>query len=186
MKRGFTLIEALTVIAIIGTLATITTYVITSAQRQARDAKRRSDLTAIGVGFQARFEAQTCNAASRSRYPGFNGYDPIAGDNGWQPVSSLRSYSDDCGAFTEFLSSVPTDPKYEADDPYQFNLSLEGVGGSIVGKHFRLRARLEKNLTVAQIDELNRLSRTWVANFGGRSYVTANGSYSSYRYFIGD
>jgi prepilin-type N-terminal cleavage/methylation domain-containing protein len=177
MKRGFTLIEALTVIAIIGTLATIATYVVTSAQRQARDAKRRSDLTAIGVGFQARFEAQTCNAVSRARYPGFNGYDPNGGEGGWQRVSDLFGYSDDCGAFTEFLSSIPTDPKYDSDDPYQFNLSVQGTS---VGKHFRLRANLEKDLTSAQQDELNRLSRTWVANFGGKSYG------SIYSYFVGD
>lgn len=178
-RSAFTLIEAMTVVAIIGILATLTTYVITSAQRQARDAKRRSDLTAIGVGFQARFETQTCGAASRGRYPGFNGYDPSGGENGWQSVSNLQSYSDDCGAFTEFLSSIPTDPKYDAADPYQFNLSLES-GGAVVGKHFRLRAKLEKTLTTAQRDELNRLSRTWVANFGGRPYG------SVYSYFIGD
>lgn len=178
MKRGFTLIEALTVIAIIGTLAAITSYVVVNAQRQARDAKRRSDLTAIGVGFQARFETQTCNSASRSRYPGFEGYDPSGGVAGWQLVSDLQSYSDDCGAFTEFLSSIPTDPKFNANYPYQFNLSVEN--GSIVGKHFRLRARLEKNLSTAQRDELNRLSRTWVANFGGRPYGNI------YSYFVGD
>lgn len=184
MRRGFTLIEALTVIAIIGTLAALTTYVITSAQRQARDAKRRSDLTAIGVGFQARFEAETCDASARNRYPG---YTSDENNDEWQNVTNvLTSYSDACGAFTEFLSSIPRDPKFDGSQPYQFNLSA-GVGQTVDGKHFRLRARLEKELTQAQIEELTRLSRTWTSSaFYGASYTRNNPNFQEYSYFIGD
>jgi len=178
MKRGFTLIEAMTVVAIIGTLATLSTYVVTSAQRQARDAKRRSDLTAIGVAFQARYEAQTCsNPSEKSRYPG---HDDSLNNTDWQVVGSLGEWSDSCGAFTEFLSSIPTDPRYNDTHPYQFNLSREGT---VIGKHFRLRAKLEKTLTQAQRAELDRLSQTWVSTsigFGGKLYG------QDYNYFIGD
>lgn len=47
VKRGFTLIELLVVIAIIGILATFIVASFTSAQKKARDAKRKSDLDAI-------------------------------------------------------------------------------------------------------------------------------------------
>ncbi len=184
MKRGFTLIEAMTVVAIIGTLATLTTYVVSSAQRQARDAKRRSDLTAIGVGFQARFEAQTCDSSARSRYPG---YDEQDNNDEWQSVATLLDKRDDCGAFTEFLSSVPSDPRYNSTHPYQFNLSANTLG-VVDGKHFRLRARLEKEMTTSQTEELIRLSRTWASStFNGQDYrADANPGFAYYRYFIGD
>ncbi len=173
-RKAFTLIEAMTVVAIIGTLAALTTYVITSAQRQARDAKRKSDLTAIGVGFQARYEAQTCLASARARYPG---YTDVSNASEWQLVTDLFGYTDACGAFTEFLSTIPTDPLTDTRYPYQFNLSNQG---GVIGKHFRLRARLERTLTEAEEAERARISRMWVSNFGGADY----GPF--YNYFIGD
>src|SRR3990167_10077480 len=44
LVRGFTLIELLLVISIIGILATFTLFYYPSAQKQARDAQRRSDI----------------------------------------------------------------------------------------------------------------------------------------------
>ncbi len=177
MKRGFTLIEALTVISIIGILASLGTFVVSSAQRQARDAKRRSDLTAIGVAFQARFESKTCsNAADLRRYPGYSNPD---NSTEWHPVTELiqGGNTDTCGAFTEFLTIIPTDSKFDATYPYKFNLSNKD---SQIGKHFRLATKLERTLTPEQVAERARNSRIWIGNFGGKVYP------GSYTYFIGD
>jgi len=47
-KQGFSLIEILVVIAIIGVLATIVIVFLAPARYKARDTKRKSDLTTIG------------------------------------------------------------------------------------------------------------------------------------------
>ncbi|QQG49988.1 MAG: type II secretion system protein [Candidatus Berkelbacteria bacterium] len=178
MKRGFTLIESLTVIAVIGTLASLTFYVISQAQRQARDAARRSDLTALAVTFKARYEAKTCPAASRNRYPGF---EDVQNANEWHPVSELEGYTDDCGAFSEFLATIPKEPK-DGSFPYQFNLSNES---DVIGKHFRLKARLEKTLSSSQRQENCRGGVTWTETFGGAAYDNCQDP-NTYNYFVGD
>jgi prepilin-type N-terminal cleavage/methylation domain-containing protein len=173
-RRGFTLIEALTVIAVIGILATLTTYVVTQAQRQARDATRKSNLTAIAVTFQARYEAQTCSGAAQQRYPGYTNEENA---NDWQPVSSLDSYVDDCGAFSEYLATIPVEPRHAATFPYIFNLSRQG---GVIGKHFRLAAKLEQPPSVRQQEENARQSDNWQINFGGMPYEL------DYDYFLGN
>lgn len=170
--------------AVIGTLATLTTYVVTSAQKQARDAKRRSDLTAIGVGFQARFESQVCSApADKQKYPGHGPWRNPNNDN-WQSIAdALRGYTDSCGAFSEYLSTIPSEPRYESL-PYQFNLSCEN---GVCGQHFRLRAHLEKSLSSDEVSTLTRQSLTWRNTFGGRKYeYDINDNFANYRYFIGN
>ena len=52
MKRGFTLMELLIVIAVIGILISISTVAYTSAQKKTRDSRRRSDLKAVQNGFE--------------------------------------------------------------------------------------------------------------------------------------
>lgn len=47
LKKGFTLLELLIVIAIIGILVTIATASYSSAQNKSRDARRRGDVKAI-------------------------------------------------------------------------------------------------------------------------------------------
>lgn len=173
-QRGFTLIEALTVISVIGILATLTTYVVTQAQRQARDANRKSDLTAIAVTFQSRFEAQTCASSAQQRYPGYTNEENA---EEWQPVSTLSSYSDNCGAFSEYLATIPEEPRYASVSPYKFNLSNET---GVIGKHFRLAANLEQPLSNQQAAENGRHSDNWELNFGGAPYERG------YDYFIGN
>lgn len=51
-NRGFTLVEILVVVAIIGILAAIVVLNISDANIQARDAKRKSDLNAIATALE--------------------------------------------------------------------------------------------------------------------------------------
>lgn len=52
MKRGFTLMELLIVIAVIGILMSIASVAYSSAQKKTRDSRRRGDLKALQNGFE--------------------------------------------------------------------------------------------------------------------------------------
>lgn len=52
LRRGFTLMELLIVIAIIGILISLGTVSYTSAQRKSRDSRRMQDLKAVQNGFE--------------------------------------------------------------------------------------------------------------------------------------
>ncbi len=50
--RGFTLIEILIVIAVVGIMISIATFAYTTAQKKTRDSRRQSDLKALQSGFE--------------------------------------------------------------------------------------------------------------------------------------
>lgn len=60
-QRGFTLMELLIVIAVIGILISISTVAYTSAQKKTRDSRRRSDLKALQSGFEQYYADNTNN-----------------------------------------------------------------------------------------------------------------------------
>lgn len=68
-QKGFTLIEMLVVVAIIGILSTIVVIGVRGAREGARDAKRISDLRTIAANLELLYQAGNWN------YP-----DPVSGD----------------------------------------------------------------------------------------------------------
>lgn len=95
-KAGFTLIEVLVVAVIIGILVAIGVVAYISAQRNARDAKRKSDLEAVKQALEM--------------YRADNGSYPISGWAGFAGISiGLASY----------ISPMPADPKTGTFD-YQY------------------------------------------------------------------
>jgi len=119
-KRGFTLVETLMVVAIIGLLATVVVAAVLPALAKARDAKRKADLAQIG-----RFLTGTC-------------YMPSAGPGD----------SDLAGLFAELLAKnpqyanmvfqAPRDPKGGTEQVtlYRYVVSEDGA-------HCALYANLE-------------------------------------------
>ena len=96
MKRGFTLIEILIVLAIIGIMVTIASFGVQGAREAARDAKRKTDLENIKTSLELYFN--DCRA-----YPTHVGRQvrsPLTGDG-----SSTR-----CASVNVYMSDVPTDP----------------------------------------------------------------------------
>ena len=84
-NRGFTLIELLVVIAIIGILLAIGTTSFITAQKQARDSKRKADIE------QIRQALETYRA-----------------ENGSYPTGSSGSPT---GLTPDYITTLPTDPK---------------------------------------------------------------------------
>jgi prepilin-type N-terminal cleavage/methylation domain-containing protein len=164
--RGFTLIESLLVIAIIGILASIAAYAITSAQKTSRDTRRKADLTAISLGFQTHFQDRTC--ADGQTYPGSS----LGANQKWLAVKTLAGYQDTCGAFSQYLSRIPTDPTFEknlpTDQPYMFNLPAP----TETPTHFRLSARMEKGFSSQTSQDCSTMQTTWVQTFKGTVFPT--------------
>ena len=100
LDKGFTLVELLTVIAIIAILAAMIAAGTRDIQASARDARRKSDLSQIRKALQVYYLAK-------------NNY-PTTGDNG----ISLEEDNAANGPFTQaikgegYISVIPKDPQY--------------------------------------------------------------------------
>ncbi len=87
LLRGFTLLEILIVIAIIGILTTMGTVAYTSAQKQARDGRRRTDLKALQNAFEQYYAdnsgsyPSTCTMTDVKYFPGGFPMDPKSKKN---------------------------------------------------------------------------------------------------------
>jgi general secretion pathway protein G len=111
LVRGFTLVELLIVIAIIGILVSLGTVSYSSAQQKGRDGRRKSDLRSIQ-----------------------NAWEQYYADND-------AVYPSSCSVGTTYLpAGVPTDPKSGASytstctsSTYCFCATLEGGAGNASG-----------------------------------------------------
>lgn len=92
-KKGFTLIEILTVVAIIGLLTGIVTVNLTGVRARSRDIKRKADLEEIQSALE-RYHADCFE------YPDLLG-NSLVGDG----------LSASCKATTQYLGETPIDPQ---------------------------------------------------------------------------
>lgn len=94
--RGFTLIELLIVMAIIGILISVITINFTTAQKQARDSRRKQDIESIQTALEQHYSV-----------------------NGAYPAAGSEADAFDSG-------QLPTDPKDEVPYQYVWNLDTGG------------------------------------------------------------
>jgi len=108
--KGFTLVELLIIIAIIGILATVILVSLASARARARDARRKADVTEIRAGLEL--------------YKDMVGKYPI--------VTSLGVASSVLGGpLQQFLNPVPDDPRYTGTKNYNYISNSAGSGFAI-------------------------------------------------------
>lgn len=120
-KRGFTLIEILIVIAIIGVLASVVLVGLGPTQKQGRDARRISDLKQVQNVLELYF--QKCR-----RYPGD---ETCAATN---PATWAELQTSLQGAGIGLTQSIPNDPV--AGKTFSYGVSTDGTS-------YILRAGLE-------------------------------------------
>jgi len=93
LKKGFTLVELMIVISILGLLTTVGLSAYMLTQKTARDSKRQSDLESIRQALEI--------------YRTENGTYSSAGVSNWTDVSSLNTHLVDGG----YIDRLPSDPK---------------------------------------------------------------------------
>jgi len=122
---GFTLIELLVVISIIGILASLTLTGFGTAQKNARDTTRKSDLAQYRTTLEAFAANNNGNYTSRT------------GD-----VYAKTTLCDDLVAYFGTTSDCPADPKNTGE--YRYRYDSDGTGnGNITAATWVLYGRLE-------------------------------------------
>jgi prepilin-type N-terminal cleavage/methylation domain-containing protein len=98
---GFTLVELLIVVAIIGILSMISVVVLNQARIKSRDAKRVSDIQVIRAGLEQHWLEKASYPTTASQVQlGIGGYSVLT-KNGFEASATGLVY----------LAKVPTDPK---------------------------------------------------------------------------
>jgi type II secretion system protein G len=114
-RDGFTIVELLIVIVVIGILAAITIVAYNGVQTRARDATRKSDLAVIAKAIQLYY-------ADNGVYP--------PGSTGWCTELSNPVYPQTTNALKTYISQVPQDPKY-ANTANDYFYANNGTGFSL-------------------------------------------------------
>lgn len=124
MKRSFTLVELMVVVAVIGILATMIVPSVQGLTLRARDAKRLSDMTSIQVALELYFEKY--GSYPNSDYQGCGGWD-ASGDG--DLIQELKSEG--------YLSRNMKDPRTDFESNcgnYCYYRYLEGSYGCDAAK----------------------------------------------------
>lgn len=154
-SSGFTLIEILVVMVIIGILSTIGIGAFRSSQIKSRDARRKADLRHIAEALEAYYNDE-------NKYPAEADFQTTLNNN--------ADFVNPDASSTIYMIDVPVDPSRSAGTNYDYVTDAQGT-------IFKLYTRLENELDVeANVDGYTSTdcggSET-VCNFGVTSSNTS-------------
>ncbi len=128
-QKGFSLIELMVVIGIIGLLASIMVASLASARKTSRDTKRKADLTQLKTALENYYTANYGYPSTSSQWWG------TSANGGGHTTSGVNAYIP--GLTPTYLSTLPTDPlgvttgwsgyNYKSDG-LRYKLILSDVG----------------------------------------------------------
>ena len=145
MKKGFTLVELMVVVAIIALLTGIIMTNLTSSRVKARDAKRISDVGQIQLALTLFYDR--CH-----QYPSIvNGGVDIT-----SPSCTINNTTITPGTF---ISTIPTDP---SNKPYDYAIIVSGTPAT--NSDFMLHTKLESQNVTVQKDSYPNASFNQVPN----------------------
>lgn len=143
---GFTLIEILVVVAIIGVLATIVIINLVGAEATSRDGRRKADMKAITSALDIYYDQNNVYATDVSGFDTSKGQDAVLGNitgSTWGTVG-LKALE------TAYIDKLPIDPKNTGDyfylyEPAQFGGAAQfGITcNPVVPCAYMLSAKLE-------------------------------------------
>lgn len=120
--KGFTLVEILVVVSIMGILTAVIIGGVTSTRSKARDARRVSDIKQISGAIENYF-------SSCYSYP--------------SDLTDLES-SSSCASYAPALTSLPHDPQVSVNGDYRYYTDAVG-GTSGTGRRYHVCATLESS-----------------------------------------
>lgn len=117
LKRGFTILELLVVIAAVGILAAVAIYSLNVTRAMSRDAKRVSDISVIRA-------ALTQHWLQKASYPAADPVDLGRAGTGAEVLAGNGWATSDQAIEPIFLQRIPTGPK--ANEYYRYHGSAQG------------------------------------------------------------
>lgn len=139
-QRGFTIVELLIVIVVIGILAATTVVAFNGVQRKARDTDRKSDVASI-------IKAMEAYHVLNGRYPVASGSTVI--NSSWTTTADA-SWQTFTAQFAPTVTTLPTDPAPASSVPaisggsnYDIYVNTGSYCGSAVGQMYLLVYHLE-------------------------------------------
>jgi general secretion pathway protein G len=122
-QAGFTLLEILVVMVILGIILALSAGSYISSQQKSRDSRRKSDLKQIGIALEAYYN-------DKGAYPSNDSNFRMMGCLDEQSCSWGSAFEDDMG--TVYMVEIPADPRSNLYYHYESN-----------GVSYQLYARLE-------------------------------------------
>lgn len=128
-RKGFTIVELLIVIVVIGILAAITIIAYNGIQTRARDAKRTADISSIQKAVEL--------------YKADNGFYPQPGnDDAGYDLSALAPF-----LVSKYIASIPSDPKAGVGYGYVRSAVAYDAYGILI--NYEARAVCKRGVNVA-------------------------------------